>query len=95
MTERQQAFPIVPDKICGTCHQFDYVGCWAEGGSPWGKCYKNRDPRNNFDRVGVYDINMTGCWKHSPVMEAKTLLSEMKRKGVDMPELTRLLEMVT
>jgi hypothetical protein len=95
--EEQLTFPSTPKKICGTCSMFEYVGCWAGGSDPWGKCYKNRMPGNHFDHRGVYNSWMAeqyDCWEHDIQEEARMLVKEMKRKGIDMPELDRLIVMV-
>ena len=85
-----------PKKICGTCWQFEYIGCWKKDGEdiglPWGKCYKNRMPGNHFDAASVY--SKCGDWKHDIQVEARMLVKELIRKGIDMPELKRLEVMV-
>jgi hypothetical protein len=85
----QLAFITEPAKICGTCHQFHYVGCFAGEGKPSGHCYKNRMPGNHFDWTGAYRAG-SDCWVHSPATEARMLVKEMKRKGYKAPELDRL-----
>ena len=86
-----------PKKICGTCSAFEYIGCWKKNGQdyggPWGKCYINRMPGNHFDSAGAYSAPC-GKWEHDIQTEARMLVKEMKRKGVDMPELDRLIVMV-
>lgn len=89
----QLAFSTEPAKICGTCSAFEYIGCWASGGGPWGKCYINRMPGNHFDHAGVYSAPC-GKWEHDVQTEARMLVKEMIRKGIDMPELKRLEVMV-
>jgi len=89
----QLTFINEPAKICGTCNQFHYVGCWAGDDRPVGHCYKNRMPGNHFDWRGAYSSNWD-CWKHSPATEARMLVKEMLRKGIDMPELRRLERML-
>ncbi len=95
--QEQLTLTIEPAKICGTCFKFEYVGCWVNGGSPWGKCYQNRMPGNHFDHRGVYNSWMGeqyGCWEHDVQTEARMLVKEMIRKGIDIPELKRLEVMV-
>ena len=94
----QLTFPTIPKKICGTCTMFEYIGCWKdkEGkdtGQPWGKCYINRMPGNHFDSAGVYSDDC-GKWEHDNQTEARMLVKEMKRKGIAMPEIDRLIVMV-
>ena len=93
----QLTFPTTPKKICGSCTAFDYIGCWTKDGKdygqPWGKCYINRMPGNHFDSAGVYSPGC-GKWEHDIQTEARMLVKEMKRKGIDMPELDRLIVMV-
>ena len=95
----QLTFPTSPKKICGTCTMFEYIGCWTKKeepyGLPWGKCYKNRMPGNHFDAVGAYTAcGDDSCWEHDIQTEARMLVKEMKRKGIEMPELERLIVMV-
>ncbi len=95
----QLTFSTEPAKICGTCTMFEYIGCWTKNGEPyglpWGKCYKNRMPGNHFDSVSVYTkCGNDSCWKHDVQTEARMLVKELIRKGVDMPELKRLEVMV-
>jgi len=92
--DEQLTFPTEPAKICGTCTMFEYIGCWttSKGQQPWGECYKNRMPGNHFDSVSVYREHE--CWKHDIQVEARMLVKEMVRKGIDTPELKRLEVMV-
>jgi len=50
-------------------------------------------PGNHFDHAGVYSTPC-GKWEHDIQTEARTLIKEMIRKGIDIPELKRLEVMV-